>query len=372
MRLTLALFVTLLIASAGCKHNVVPNDPNTEQLPKGSIRVGKKSPQLKYLKVETIEETDAAGSVSFTGRVAFDEDHTQRVSTPLDGRVTAVRVKPGDKVKERQALVFLSSPFVGQLQSDAQRAAQDLSLAQKTVDRAHKLKVDGAVSEKDVVQAEADLAKAKSAYAQTTAHLASLGVSASDPAVSVALYSQVAGTVVERNVLVGQEVRADATTPLVTVSNLDTVWVLADVYEQDLGLVQAGGAIVLRVPAYPGETFPGTIGHLGEVLDPLSRTVKLRCVVPNTAGRLKPEMFAKIELSGANGKKVLVVPSKAILSDSQHSSVVVAGDDDVFALRIVEVGPELDGKVRVLSGLKAGERVVVEGALFLKNEIDSH
>src|ERR1019366_734563 len=93
--------------------------------------------------------------------------------------------------------------------------------------------------------------------------------------------AQIAGTVVERNVLLGQEVRADATTPLLTITNLDTVWVLADVYEQDLGLVQTGAAVAVRVPAYPNQSFPGTIAHLGDVVDTTSRTVKLRCVVPN-------------------------------------------------------------------------------------------
>jgi cobalt-zinc-cadmium efflux system membrane fusion protein len=365
------LFAGALFATcAACKHDVVHGESNEGGLPKGSIQIEKGSPKVKFIKIETLQESDAAGTVQLTGRVTFDEDHTQRVSTPLDGRVTAVLVKPGDKVTLRQRLVLLSSPFVGQLQSDAQRAQQDLVLAQKTVDRAHKLKADGAISEKEVVQVETDLAKAKSAYGQTTTHLSALGVSATDPAVSVALYAQVAGTVVERNVLVGQEVRADAPLPLVTVSNLDTVWVFADVYEQDLGLVQEGGTVGVRVPAYPAEVFPGTIGHLGEVLDPLSRTVKLRCVVPNPGARLKPEMFAKVELTGATGKKVIVVPSKAILSDTQSSSVVVAGNDDIYTLRKVEIGGEVDGKVRVLSGLKAGERVVTDGAIFLKNEID--
>lgn len=366
-----ALLAAALFATApACKHAGVNEESSDGGMPKGSIRLEKGSPKISFIKIEKLEETDAAGTVQLTGRVTFDEDHTQRVSTPLDGRVTKVLVKPGDKVTLRQRLLFLSSPFVGQLQSDAQRAQQDLVLAQKTVDRAHTLKADGAISEKEVVQVETDLAKAKSAYGQTMTHLSALGVSASDPAVSVALFAQVAGTVVERNVLVGQEVRADAPLPLLTVSNLETVWVFADVYEQDLGLVQEGGTVGVRVPAYPTEVFAGTIGHLGDVLDPLSRTVKLRCIVPNPGARLKPEMFAKVDLTGTNGKKVIVVPSKAILNDSQRSSVVVASDDDVYTLRGVEVGPEVDGKVRVLSGLKAGERVVTDGAIFLKNEID--
>src|SRR5262249_11142038 len=156
---------------------------------------------------------------------------------------------------------------------------------------------EGAVSDKDLVQAEADLNKAKSEAARASAHIRSLGISATDPTFAATIRAGVTGTVVERNVLVGQEVRADAVTPLITISNLETVWVRADVYEQDVALLQPGAAVAVHVAAYPGESFPGTIGHLGDVVDPTSRTVKLRCVVPNPNLRLKPEMFAKIDLT---------------------------------------------------------------------------
>jgi cobalt-zinc-cadmium efflux system membrane fusion protein len=324
------------------------------------------------LKIEPVEESDAAAVVSFSGRVTFDEDHTQRLSTPIDGRVTVMVVKVGDKVKVGQPLLRLSSPQVGQLQSDAQRATQDLTLAEKNAERARKLKVDGAISDKEVAEAEGDLIKAKSAASQATTRLAALNVPASDPTATVTLSAQVAGTVVERNVLVGQEVRQDQTNPLLTITNLDTVWVVADVYEQDLGLVQAGAGVKVHVPAYPGVAFPGTVAHLGDVVETTSRTVKLRCVAPNGDGRLKPEMFAKVELSASGNGKVILVPSQAVLSDSEQERVIVVTDDNVFKLRQIDAGPEKDGKVRVLTGLKAGEKIVTAGALFLKNEIENH
>jgi len=329
------------------------------------------SPRMQFVKVEPLVESEAATSVALTGRVAFDEDRTQRVASPLDGRATALLVKPGDKVTVGQALIELSSPQVAQLQADAQKANSDLALGQRTAERQRKLRSDGAVSEKDLLQTEADLKKLTSDVGRASAQLRALGVSASDPAVAVAIRARVAGTVVERNVLVGQEVRADASTPLLTISNLASVWVLADVYEQDLGLVTEGSKVAIHVPAFPTEAFPGVVGHVGDVLDPASRTVKVRCVAPNPDGRLKPEMFAKVELTEGSGKKVLLVPSRAILNDAEHSRVVVAGDDNIYRLRVVEVGPEVDGKVRILDGVKAGERVVMDGALFLKNEIDN-
>ena len=369
--LRLVLLVCLAcVGCGGCKH------ASSQELPIGthdSIKLDKDSPHLKFLKIEQVEESDAAAVVSFSGRVTFDEDHTQRLSTPIDGRVTVMLVKVGDKVKVGQPLLRLSSPQVGQLQSDAQRAIQDLSLAEKNAERARRLKVDGAISDKEVAEAEGELIKAKSASSQAKSRLAALNVPASDPTATVALSAQVAGTVVERNVLVGQEVRQDQTAPLLTITDLDTVWVVADVYEQDIGLVQAGSGVSVRVPAYPGASFPGTVAHLGDVVETTSRTVKLRCVAPNGDGRLKPEMFAKVELSSASGNgKVILVSSQAVLSDAEQERVIVVTEDNVFKLRQIDAGPEKDGKVRVLSGLKAGEKIVTAGALFLKNEIENH
>src|SRR5207253_2154098 len=132
----------------------------------------------------------ATSAVTFTGKIAFDEEHTQRVSSPLDGRATAIHVKLGDAVKVGAPLVDLSSPQVGQLQSDAQKAQQDMSVAQRTVERVRKLREDGAVSDKELAQAEADVRKAASDLQRSTAHLRAIGVSPSDPAVGYQLYAR--------------------------------------------------------------------------------------------------------------------------------------------------------------------------------------
>jgi cobalt-zinc-cadmium efflux system membrane fusion protein len=303
--------------------------------------------------------------------VSFDEDHTQRVASPIDGRAVSILVKLGDKVRPGQALIELSSPNVGQLQADAQKAVSDLALSTKALERVHKLQAEGAVADKEVAQAETDFRKAKSDSARTTAQLKALGVSASDPAVNAALRAQIGGVVVERNVLVGQEVRADQASPLLTVSSLDSVWVLADAYEQDLSLVAAGDNVTVRVPAYPGETFPGKVTYVGDVVDSSTRTVKVRCVVDNKARRLKPEMFAKVDVMNAAGRKIMLVPAQAVLNDGDKSIVIVASEGNVFRARRVEVGPEVDGKVRLLAGLRPGEKIVTDGAIFMKREIDS-
>jgi cobalt-zinc-cadmium efflux system membrane fusion protein len=338
---------------------------------KDFVRYKPGSAPLDFIKVEAVTETAGATSVSLPGRVSFDEDHTQRVASPIDGRAVSLLVKLGDKVRAGQALIELSSPNVGQLQADAQKAMSDLALAEKAMERVHKLQAEGAVAEKDVAQAETDFRKAKSDSARTTAQLKSLGVSPTDPAVNVALRAQIGGVVVERNILVGQEVRADQAAPLVTISSLDTVWVLADAYEQDLSLVSEGDSVTIRVPAYPGETFAGKVGHVGEVVDPATRTVKIRCLADNKSHKLKPEMFAKVDVLNAAGHKIILVPAQAVLNDGDKSIVIVASEGNTFRSRRVEVGPEMEGKVRLLGGVRPGEKIVTDGAIFMKREIDS-
>src|SRR5262249_45486780 len=153
---------------------------------------------------------------------------------------------------------------------------------------------------------------------------------------------------------------------LLTVSSLDTVWVMADAYEQDLGLVQVGDAVSVRVPAYPGEKFAGKVGNVADVVDPTSRTVKIRCLVPNLDHRLKPEMFARVEVRGGTRHPVILIPAQAVLSDGDRWLVIVATEGNTFRARRVAAGAELEGQVRVLGGLTPGEKIVTEGAIFMK------
>ena len=358
------------LAATACTSKTAP--AMAAEHSRDAIRLEPGNARLQFIKVAKVEESEAAPSIRLTGKIGFDEDKTQRVASPIDGRASRILVELGDQVRAGQALLELTSPHVSDLQADAQKARQDLDIATKALERTKKLKQDGAVSEKEAAQAEADFRKTKSDAARTEAQLRSLSVSPSDPTTSAALRAQIGGIVVERNVLVGQEVRADSALPLFTISNLSTVWVQADVYEQDLALVRAGDAVKIHVPAYPDESFDGKVDHVGDVLDPVSRTVKLRCSVPNRNHMLKPEMFAKIELIDVGEKKAIVLPASAILTDSEHTRVFVAGSDHVYRQRIVTVGPEVDDSVRVLSGLKVGEQVVTEGAIFLKREIESN
>ena len=333
------------------------------------LKLDPKSPRMSFLKIEVVRESDAPSTISLPGKVSVDEDRTQRVASPIDGRAVTLMVKPGDHVRAGQPLLELSSPQAGVVQADAAKASEDLSVAERAMNRAHRLKADGAISEREVAQVEADFKKSKADVARTTAQLRALGLSPTEPAVKVSLRAQIAGTVIERNVLVGQEVRADGASSLLTISNVDRVWVLGSVYERDLSLIDEKDAPVkIRVPAYPGEVFAGKVIHIGDVVDPATRTVQIRCAVDNPGHRLKPEMFATIDVQSV-GKKFIAVPGRAVLADGEKYQVVVASEGNVFRARTVDIGAEIGESVRILHGLSPGESIVTDGALFLKREL---
>lgn len=369
MRKLVALI--LVVSPLACAKAGAPEKAPGQEAAADFIRYAPGKAPLGFIKIEAAQTSAGATTISLPGRVTFDEDRTQRVASPIDGRAVRIIVNLGDTVKAGQPLIQLSSPNIGQLQADAQKALLDLSLSEKSLERVHKLQADGAIAEKDVAQAESDHRKSRADLGRTTTQLKALGISPTDPAINVALRAQIPGTVVERNVLVGQELRADQATPLLTISSLDTVWVVADVYEQDLGLVHEGDKVDVVVPAYPGETFAGTVKHIGDVVDPVSRTVKIRCVIANPQHRLKSEMFAKVVVQNVGGAKSIRVPAKAILSEGDASLVVVATEGETFRLRPVDVGPESEGQVRILRGLIPGEMIVTDGAIFMKREIES-
>jgi len=177
--------------------------------------------------------------------------------------------------------------------------------------------------------------------------------------------------VVERTALPGSEVRADAAAPLVTISDLSRVWVLADVYERNLAYVKAGQTADLTVASYPGTVFKARIDHVGDVVDPQTRTVKIRLSAENREHRLKPEMFARVTLPLEGPHAAVTVPSSAVLTDGENNVVMVVTGENRFAKRNVEVGAQMDGRTTIISGVHPGERVVVEGALFLKAELEN-
>ena len=363
-RAALALLLLAPLAGA-CGREARAAQPTTPPAPPGEVRL---QTVPDFVRVAQVEVSSENAATEATGKVAFDEGRVSRVGTPVSGRVAELRVQPGDRVRRGQPLLVIASPDAESAVADHVAARADAALAERNLERARRLLADQAVPQKELQQAEGEATKARAARARALARLEVLGIDPDAPDARPSRYllrAPIDGVVVDRPANPGMEVRADSGAPLVTVADLSRLWVLADVYERDVARVTAGGRAEVRVAAWPGRVFEGKVTYVGDVVDPQSRTVKVRVEVQNPDHRLKPEMFARVTLAGVAAAPSLAVPSQAVLSDGAASAVVVAHGDGRFERRTIEAGTERDGRVRVLAGLAPGEHVVVDGAIYL-------
>jgi cobalt-zinc-cadmium efflux system membrane fusion protein len=167
------------------------------------------------------------------------------------------------------------------------------------------------------------------------------------------------------------EVRPDLDAPLFVISDLSKLWIQMDIFEKDIGLIHAGAQVLVRVPAYPGEVFTATVSYIGQVVEETTRTVKVRCTLPNDDFRLLPAMYTAIEVQSAPNDEAVVVPLTALFTEEESDWLFVAIGDGHYQKRPVKAGLRLKDRAVILDGLKPGERLVVDGALLLRTEEDA-
>lgn len=320
------------------------------------------------------------------GVLALDESLTARIGAIVEAKVLSVFVQVGDRVQPGQVLAELHSPMIHEswaayrkALAERKRATAELTYAVEADERARRLFADKAVSLQEVqrTQVDRDLAVQALDMANTEVRrseevLQHLGITSGDDprgesGEQIPVRSPIGGAVLERLVTEGTAVTAGA--PLFVVSDLSTLWALAEVNETALPLLRVGSPVTVRVAAYPGESFPGTIVFVGDTLDPTTRRVTVRCSVPNPEGRLKPNMFATITFETRTPRQTVTVPADAVQDLHGTSVVFVTTDGGTFTSRPVTTGPETDGRVEISSGLAAGERLAVAGSFLLKSEL---
>jgi len=364
-RFALLLLLVPALTSAACRSA----HPAPATAPKREGDVVVYPPSSGELDSLSVAPAQVAGwtDARTTGRLAWDEDRTARVFSPVTGRVAHVAAGLEQRVRPGSVLAVLESPDFGQAQADANRAATDLANAERVLARTRALCEHGAAAKKEVEAAEADAARARVESERARRRLALFGGRLGDVDQRYSLRSPLGGVVVDRAVNPGLEVRSDAATPLFTVSDPGRLWVLLDVTERDVAAVRPGMALQLKTAAYPDRTFAGHVEVVGSTLDPATRTVKVRGSVPNPDRLLKAEMYVEVEISTHGDRRDLQVPSAAVVADGGQSFVFVAEGQGRFRRRPIAAGPERSGQTQVLAGLANGDRVVVDGSLLLES-----
>ena len=356
-----ALFITA--CSEGEKKAVAPA-PTLED---GRIVFADGSPQIASIHAEPVQPTGKV-SIRLPGRLVWDENLTVRIYSAFAGRVLSILVGAGDAVQGGQPLATLASPDFGQAQADAQRAAADLSLAEKNLVRVRDLVENGVAPRKDLAAAQAEQQRARTEYARASARVKLYRGNVSIDQ-SLVLRSPIPGTVVERNVNPGQELRPDvamANQPaLFVITNPTYLWVLLDATERDLPLLRAGEDVKLRVAAYPDETFSARIDVVSDFVDRETRTVKVRASTANPTRKLKGDMFVTAEVEAATIPGVLV-PAKAVFLIGETHYAFVEEKPGRYRRVAIRTSGETNGSIGVVEGVNPDERVVVDGTLFLQ------
>jgi len=378
---SLAVFSLIALSLVGCKApppapaqkpapavaSAHADEQEHDELPKRLTL----SPQVvadAKIRTEPAAQQTLAETLSLPGELSADPDKLATVASPISGRLESVRFREGSAVKKGDALAVLRVPDMARAKADHAASQAKALAARGNSDRLNQLAERGLASQQEVMSAAAD---AEALQAQSRAAdelLRAMGAGSSSMSSELTLRAPISGVVIARNAVVGQPVTAEQT--IATIADLDEAWFLARVFEKDLERLKTGARAEVRLNAYAERAFEGTVEYIGRQIDPVARTLTARIRIRNDKGLLSVGLFgtAFVETAPRNGgAAVLVVPQTAIVNIGNKPAVFVREPDGDFLLHEVVLGGHALGNTQVVSGLRAGEPVVVDGAFTLKS-----
>jgi RND family efflux transporter MFP subunit len=333
---------------------------------KSMIELAPDAPQWKILRLGTAQMASIHWTEPVPARVKIDETRAAKVGAPLSGRVNKVFIELGQHVKVGDPLFSVASADIAGLRAERDKAAVDLDVSKAQLGRISAMVEAHAVPAKDELEANQQLKQAQVNLRLAQEKLASLKVSSrTDNEFTVV--SPRDGVVVDKNLLPAQQLSGDV--GLVTVADLDAVWVIAELFEADAVGITAGTPVKVTSPSLPDLAVETTVDVVSAVVDPTRHTVPVRVRLDNTEGLLKPNIYAQMRFATKAIEGAVEIAAGAIVSDGSHQYVYVQGEKGQFARREIAAGAAHEGKVPVSHGLAAGEVVVEEGALLLDNQI---
>jgi len=378
------LFATVLLALVSCErpkqeeaateHDVAEHAVH-ESVESGDAVLHVEKLMLRDLRTTTapVERRSSGADIAMMGELRVNENAYAEVGSPIVSRVVSVTAAPGQQVSSGQLLATLQSPEVGKARSELLTAQARVELANRVVERKRRLGAERIVAERQVQEAEADLLSAEAELRAAKDTLQSLGIEADEASATegpqFALRSPIAGTVIERNAVQGR--MTEPAQPLFRIGNLGHLWLTVHAFERDAVRVRTGETATISFPALPGQSFTGKVTLVGKQVEPESRTIPVRIELANKGGLLRPGMSATAFLKAGDGRgAILAVPAASLQRVSGQWVVFLPRDEDTFEIRAVGRGRDLGGEVEILSGLKQGETVVVEGAFLLKAQAE--
>lgn len=354
------------------KHQPKPA-PTAPAAMNGSVlRFETGAPQLAYLKIQPAEAVPEPLIQALAGRVSYDENRTSRVSAPIPGRVTRIAAQLGERVAKGAVLAYVDAPDYAQATADLKRDEIEVKQQRAVYERARLLFEGEVMSRKEFEIAETGLREAEVELVRARRRLEALGQSGANTTGELVLRAPLAGVITERNISPGTQVGPDASKPLFVISDPERLWIAVDLPEQHLGVLKAGQVATVEVDAYPGKSFRATVVNVGDVLDPSTRRVQVRCAVDNRERLLKPEMYARVTPLAVDGVPRARIPNAALVSVGVNNYVFVEREPGVLERRKVVLSVQGRDQSWIRDGVVPGDRVVVSGALLLNAELQGN
>lgn len=340
-----------------------------EELPL-KVRLSDEVIRESGIQVAPVQREALLSTLTLSGEVTVDPDRSARISSPMPGRLDRVTMKEGAQVKKGDVLAVVRVPDLGKVRGSLLSTRARARAARSDADRLRGLVGARLAAEQTYLDAKAEADALDAEAGALAAQLSGLGAGGdSVNGVLLSLRAPINGTVIERQALVGQPVLVEEA--LGSISNLSEVWFLARVFEKDLGRLQVGAAAEVELNAYPSERFSGTVEYISHKIDSVARTVTARIRLTNSDGRLRVGLFgsARVTLASERKAPTLVISRRALVELADKDVVFVRQPDGQFERHNVTLGETAPGKVQILSGLREGEQVVVEGAFTLKSAV---
>lgn len=353
----------------GAEHEQEIEEKPALQATTDTLHFEANAPQLSFLQIKAVEAFPEPLAEALNARLVYDDNHTARVYSPIAGRVLHIATEMGKTIKAGEPLLVLDSPDFAMAAADSAKADADLLRKKEAYERARQLLEVQGIASKDVEAAEADLRQAEAEARRAKAHMRNLNSTSLNPQGEFTLRAPVAGTVSERQVNVGSEVRPDAANPLFVITNPNHLWLLVDLPERQLDKLSVGQEVAIEVDAYPNESFSGKVSAVSGSLDPVTRRVQVRCEVDNAQQKLKPEMFARVTPIADSKTNLPRIPNSALVTEGLYSYLFVEQSPGVLQRRRVTLAMQGSEHSYVKEGLHAGERVVTSGAVLLNSEL---
>jgi cobalt-zinc-cadmium efflux system membrane fusion protein len=323
---------------------------------------------LKTMEIDTVSSSKVLNSLTLTGKVEFNEDQVIKIYPVISGLVSDIKVMLGDYVKKGQVLAVVRSGEMAGFSNDYTLAKSNLEIARKSLDAANDMYKSGLASQRDQLAAQESYNQALSGLQKSQRVLNLNGGSLNGDYV---VRAPIEGFIVEKQVNNNMMIRTDNSTGLFTISDLKNVWVMANVYESNIANVKSGDSVQVTTISYPGKIFKGKVDRIMNVLDPSNKVMKLRIVLGNPGYLLKPEMFASVVVRNMENKKMISIPSSALIFDHSQYYVLIYKSPSDITIRPVQVMNTVGNRSFISEGLTEGDRLIGSQALLIYQELNS-